>query len=117
MSIMEQDWENVEVLIVYLDRGNKQVRKVTFNRAEIEAQENSRLEEIHDAQDGDFEPHMLDQATFKRHIMQGVEKVSTSCLQVEDPDHNAFGFRVLPPWAIQEVQIVVNNLHSSIVTS
>ena len=103
---LEQPWEDVTIELLYFDGLKKESRTIHLLRADVEGQEREHYEEGPD--------YVLSPEEFQRRILTNVEGMVVSPLRVlgEKPHQ----FKILPPSAVLEVRVSVNNVEPRIVT-
>lgn len=111
-KLLDQPWEDVTITFRYQDGRKIPERAITLNRAEVEAEERKNLAD-QGADPAIVEAHELTPDEFQLRILGNAERMATSSIRV--PGDAPHTFRILPPWAVREVEISVNNLASKIV--
>ena len=114
---LDAPWETVDLVLIYQDGRQTKQRDVRLVRAEVEATERETAEvnarerysddrEALDEALEHIEQWQLTPDEFQNRVMSNVENMVVAPLRVRSEAVNSF--RILPPWAVQEVRIVVN---------
>ena len=114
---LDAPWETVDLVLIYQDGRQTKQRDVHLVRAEVEAVERETAEvnarerysddrEALDEALEQIEQWQLTPGEFQDRVMSNVENMVVAPLRVRSEVANSF--RILPPWAVQEVRIVVN---------
>lgn len=117
---LDQPWEDVTISLVYRDGNTVQTRPARAIRAEVEADDRAKYIAQAEAM-GDEQAieaaasYELTPEEFERRITANVERMVVSPLFLKGKQPHEF--RLLPPWAILEIVVTVNNAAPRIVTS
>lgn len=116
MTTQPDNWNRVKVTVRYVDRGTLDSQSVELDRQEMEREEKERMlanvqayAEAEGAEDKaqqwreTAERYTLSQAEFLQRVVGWAKTLATNPFQV--PGHTANRFRILPPWAIKEVEV------------
>jgi hypothetical protein len=108
---LDRPWHNVTITLVWEEDGIRHSRVISIDRASVEQLE--RAQRVAQAEETDDE-FMVEQAraweldvvNFERRVMQNLEHLLSSPIQIASDDGNSF--RLLPAHVVREVKVEVN---------